>query len=216
MNERARHDFTGHYDCLGSGPPILCFPGFGCANWIFKALATRLSDHATWVLPDPRGMGCSPMTAEPYSISDLAGDGLALMDQLGYERFAVMGISMGGCVAQSLVIAAPERVEALLLLCTTSPGPAFEPLPAVDEEILRAWYAGDPAEVVRANTDATVHPTLKQRAPERYREIRAAKLRYRASLEQLLLQQRAVKTFFELRLPLKTIACPTLIHEWRR
>jgi len=209
---RASRDHEAQaFDHGGQGPPVLCCPGFGCSNWIFADLARRLAGQATWIMPDPRGMGRSAPADRAYAIADLARDGLDLMDRLGYERFGLLGISMGGFVAESLVMAAPERVTALVLMCTTGPGPGFVPLPEVQEEMLRTWYAMDPATVVGANTDATVHPSLKQRDPERYHAIMAAKLRNRADLNQVLLQQKAVKAFLEKPLPLASIACPTLV-----
>ncbi|WP_028695329.1 alpha/beta fold hydrolase [Pseudomonas cremoricolorata] len=58
--------------------------------------------------------------AAPYSLTDMADDGLRLMDQLGIERFHVLGVSMGGMIAQHLAAEAPERVSSLTLLMSSS------------------------------------------------------------------------------------------------
>lgn len=59
--------------------------------------------------------------AAPYTLSDMAVDGLGLMDALQVRRFHVMGVSMGGMIAQHLAAQAPERVESLTLIMS-SPG----------------------------------------------------------------------------------------------
>ncbi|WP_312932549.1 alpha/beta hydrolase [Pseudomonas sp.] len=56
----------------------------------------------------------------PYSLTDMADDGLGLMNQLGIERFHVLGVSMGGMIAQHLAAQAPQRVRSLTLVMTSS------------------------------------------------------------------------------------------------
>jgi 3-oxoadipate enol-lactonase len=72
---------------------------------------------------DQRGLGQTDKPDEPYSMADYAADALALMDHVGWQRCRVYGMSFGGMVAQELAVTAPERVERLVLGCT-SPGGA--------------------------------------------------------------------------------------------
>lgn len=67
--------------------------------------------------------------AAPYGLTDMAADGLALMDDLHIQRFHVMGVSMGGMIAQHLADMAPQRVESLTLIMSSS-GAAGLPAPA--------------------------------------------------------------------------------------
>lgn len=60
------------------------------------------------------------VVASPYSLTDMAGDALGLMDALNIRRFHVLGASMGGMIAQHLADMAPQRVESLTLIMTTS------------------------------------------------------------------------------------------------
>ncbi|MEO4047402.1 alpha/beta hydrolase [Pseudomonas sp. CAU 1711] len=70
----------------------------------------------------------------PYSLRGMAGDALGLMDELGVRRFHVLGASMGGMIAQHLADMAPQRVQSLTLLMTSSSAPG---LPAPDARLLQ-------------------------------------------------------------------------------
>ncbi|WP_220815009.1 alpha/beta fold hydrolase [Pseudomonas paralcaligenes] len=63
----------------------------------------------------------------PYSLRDMAGDALGLMDELGVRRFHVLGASMGGMIAQHMADLAPQRVESLTLVMTSSGAPGLPP-----------------------------------------------------------------------------------------
>ena len=73
---------------------------------------------------DHRGLGrsCARDPRAQPSMADFAADALALADHLSWQRFALVGISFGGMVAQELAIAAPERVTRMVLACTSSGG----------------------------------------------------------------------------------------------
>lgn len=74
----------------------------------------------------------------PYTLTDMANDGLGLMDQLGIEQFHVLGVSMGGMIAQHLAALAPERVRSLTLIMSSSGAPGLpEPSPALVQLLAR-------------------------------------------------------------------------------
>ena len=87
------------------------------ADWI-DAFAAR-GFHV--VAPDHRGHGASGQPAEEsaYSLATFADDARRLVDELGWDRFALLGHSMGGMIAQHLALAVPERLSALVLMDTT-------------------------------------------------------------------------------------------------
>lgn len=111
---------------LGSGPPLLVVNGYAASNldWdpTFLAALARDSDL---ICPDNRGIGSSTLGTERLSIDSMAADALAILDELGIDSAPVLGWSMGGMVAQAMALAAPERVEALILLAT-DPGAGAE------------------------------------------------------------------------------------------
>jgi 3-oxoadipate enol-lactonase/4-carboxymuconolactone decarboxylase len=69
---------------------------------------------------DHRGHGSSPVPPGPYTVDDLAADALALLDRLRIERVAWCGLSLGGMVGMALALSAPQRIERLVLACTSA------------------------------------------------------------------------------------------------
>jgi len=113
-----------YYERVGEGEPLLLIQGLGgnSLHW-GEGFLGGLQDDFELVLYDHRGAGRSgPLTGE-HTIADLATDALALLDALEIGSAHVVGISMGGMVAQELVLAAPQRVRTLTLGCTYPGGP---------------------------------------------------------------------------------------------
>src|SRR4051794_2289093 len=75
---------------------------------------------------DTRGHGRSAAPEGPYAIGDLGADLLALLDELGLERVSFCGLSLGGMTGMWLAANAPERVERLVLCCTSAHLPPRE------------------------------------------------------------------------------------------
>jgi 3-oxoadipate enol-lactonase len=80
-----------------------------------------LARHFELLGYDQRGLGQSEIPDGPYAMGDYAEDAAALLDHVGWDRCAVLGVSFGGMVAQEFAVRHPGRVERLVLACT-SPG----------------------------------------------------------------------------------------------
>ena len=95
---------------------------------------------------DNRDAGLSTATDETdsYTLSDMANDTVAVLDAVGVETTVVLGLSLGGMVAQQLAIDHPERVRALVSLAST---PGEEGLPTATPEVLEALTAPSEATV---------------------------------------------------------------------
>jgi 3-oxoadipate enol-lactonase len=88
--------------------------------WDPQADALR-NDHGLRVIAyDQLGHGDSPVPPGPYTIAQLGERALALMDHLRLERASFAGISIGGMVGQWLAAHAPERIDHLILMCTSA------------------------------------------------------------------------------------------------
>ena len=111
------------YYVEGDGPPLLMIRGFtaDCSNWGDRFLQP-LQERFTCIRFSNRGTGLSDKPAEPTTIRQMAADAVALLDALGIERAHVFGVSMGGMIAQEIVLNHPGRVNGLVLGCTTPGG----------------------------------------------------------------------------------------------
>jgi pimeloyl-ACP methyl ester carboxylesterase len=83
----------------------------------------RFREHFDVVAHDQRGLGRTTIPPGPYSMADYAADAVALLDHVGWERCALVGISFGGMVAQEIAVTWPERITRLALVCTSPGGP---------------------------------------------------------------------------------------------
>ena len=107
-----------YYQVHGQGEPLVMVQGFGGGHegWFFQTRAFR--QHFRVVVFDNRGIGKSGRSPGPYTIGTMAEDTVGLMDALGIEKANVLGMSLGGIVAQEVAISFPERVGKLVLVCT--------------------------------------------------------------------------------------------------
>jgi len=105
---------------MDDGFPLVMIMGLSAnKDWWPPQLVRKLSEKYKVVLFDNRGAGRSDKPDAPYTIRMLADDAVGLMDALGIERAHIFGVSMGGMIAQEIAINYPERVEKLILGCTT-------------------------------------------------------------------------------------------------
>jgi 3-oxoadipate enol-lactonase len=101
-------------------PVLVLGPSLGTTTALWAPALPFLTDRYRVIRYDHRGHGGSPVPAGPYRIEDLGGDVLALLDRLGVGRAHVAGVSLGGMVAMWVAAHAPERVDRLMPICTTT------------------------------------------------------------------------------------------------
>jgi 3-oxoadipate enol-lactonase len=129
----------------GEGPPLLLIMGMSgnVVHWS-EPFLQGLQERFDVIAFDHRGVGWSERVKDPFTIAELADDAALVLDAVGVDRAHVLGISMGGMVAQELALSHRERVDHLVLGCTYAGG---EGSSLVDPEafapLAQAMMAGD-------------------------------------------------------------------------
>ena len=128
-----------YYREAGSGPPLILIMGW-CANadWWPPAFADPLAEHFRLIMPDNRGAGRTGGNSKGFSIKSASEDIVALMDALGIGKAHLIGVSMGGMISQRLALDFPERVNRVVLACTTCGLPGGAPIGK--EQFKLAWH----------------------------------------------------------------------------
>jgi len=116
---------TLYYEVHGEGEPLLLVMGLAADTvaWALQVPAFA-AEHRT-VIFDNRDVGQSSMAEGPYEMTDMAKDALALADALELDSFHLVGVSMGGAIAQEIALAEPGRVRSLTLAVTFAAGGAW-------------------------------------------------------------------------------------------
>lgn len=109
------------YERRGDGPPLLVIPGSN-ADLRNGSSGAPLEGRFDVLTYDQRGLGRTSKPAGPYTMAEYADDAAALIESVGWERCHVLGISFGGMVAQELAIRHPNRIDRLVLACSSSGG----------------------------------------------------------------------------------------------
>ena len=109
------------YERRGQGAPLVLLHGFPLDHHTWDLVAPLLEGTFDLILPDLRGFGQSSTVESQYSVDDFASDIAGLLDQLGIQKSAIAGHSMGGYVALAFTKRYPERVSGLGLVSTQTP-----------------------------------------------------------------------------------------------
>lgn len=163
-----------HYDVHGEGgSAVLLIMGFGMRGILWSPQLEALSARHRVVTFDHRGIGESEPVRGSLSMADLAADALRVADAAGFERMHVVGVSLGGMVAQELALTARARVQSLTLVATHAGG-GFAWVPTLDgvRLFLRANRASGPLRLraleellyPRAYLDTCDRRALRQRS----------------------------------------------------
>jgi pimeloyl-ACP methyl ester carboxylesterase len=199
------------YDRAGEGPPLLLIMGMSGTkhHWGERVLAELRQDFDT-IVYDHRDAGDSTRTGAPFKIADLADDAAGLLAALELDSAHVMGISMGGMVAQELALGHPERVRALTLGCTYCGG-AVGSLTSegVFVRLYEAMTSGDRRRAIRTAWEANVSAGFA--ADEReWERFLATGMSYGVSME-VIGEQLAAIAGHDTRSRLPGLQAPTLV-----
>ena len=151
------------------GPVVVLLNSLGADISMWEPQAEVLKWHFRTVRLDTRGHGRSPVPPGPYTIEDLGGDAIALLDRLGIERASFCGVSLGGAIAMWLAVNFPQRVDRLTI-CFSAPH-FGGPEPWFDRaSLVRAAGVGAVADAV---LDRWFTSAFRAERPDSYSELRA-------------------------------------------
>ncbi len=154
----------------GGGPWLTFIHQLGGDLSIWDQLAGYFRDDFTVLRYDVRGHGETAVPAAPFSVADLSGDLAALLDALGVTKTHVVGMSMGGMIAQQFALDHPSRVETLTL-ADTSGGTPPEARSIWDQRASAAQRDGVAA-LVPATLERWLTPDFRAAHPEVVEPIR--------------------------------------------
>lgn len=106
------------YEEQGTGEPLLLIAGFACDHTNWSQMIPVLAPRYRVIVFDNRGVGQTSVPDTPFSIRQMAEDTAGLLKAIGLSRVHVVGHSMGGQIAQELVLSHPELVGTLMLLAS--------------------------------------------------------------------------------------------------
>jgi pimeloyl-ACP methyl ester carboxylesterase len=150
------------YERAGSGDPMLLIMGMsGTARHWGDGFLDALRADFDVVVFDHRGVGESTPLQGGITVAEMAQDAAGLLEQLGIESAHVVGVSMGGMIAQELALAHPERVRTLTLGCTYCGGAGSAlAAPEVIQLLTEAAMSGDRERALAAGWEVNISPGL--------------------------------------------------------
>lgn len=181
-----------HYETRGSGPALLLIQGLSGTHLAWgEPFLNELGDDLQVISYDHRGIGLSGDAGGPFTIADLAADAAALLGELGIEHAHVVGISMGGMVAQELALAEAGLLLTLTLGCTYAGGEGSRLTdPAVIQRLMVASMSGDRDLALRTGWEVNASAAFAA-APGNFEQFRAMAERLPAPIPVLLQQMQA-------------------------
>jgi len=137
--------FRMYYEEHGSGFPLLLINGLGSDHleWLHQLLAFEARFRV--VVFDNRGTGMTDVPPGPYTTAQMADDAASLLRALGIARANVLGVSLGGMIAQEVALRHPDRVDRLVLGCT-GPGGVLSLRPSPEAMAAFALAKGEDPE----------------------------------------------------------------------
>jgi 3-oxoadipate enol-lactonase len=145
------------YRCEGpeGSPALVLSNSLGTTSDLWDPQLTGLASRFRVIRYDHRGHGRSPAPSTPTTVEALADDVLEILDRLQLDRVSFCGLSLGGMVGMALALAAPDRVDRLLLACTAAylgPPEGWEErarrvradgTTAIAEAVVRRWFTDE-------------------------------------------------------------------------
>jgi 3-oxoadipate enol-lactonase len=154
-------------DRLGRGKPwLILIQGLGFDRSGWAPVISPLRRRFRLVLIDNRGSGRSATPDRKFTVADMGADVVAVLDSSGIARAHVLGASLGGMVAQELAIGYPQRVDRLVLACTTPGWPYGYPMPRASVQRMTAAVSLPVEAAQRSLVENALGPETLKEHPE--------------------------------------------------
>jgi 3-oxoadipate enol-lactonase len=167
-------DVELYYEIHGEGYPLILIRGFGSNADHWYCQVPAFSERYSVVIFDNRGIGRSDKPDIPYTMSMMADDTVGLMDALGLPEAHILGISMGGMIAQEIALRHQQRINGLVLGCTHCGGKrAVPPSDEVLSVLISYALTGDQEAGKEVSKILFTERTLRENPEvvERYQEV---------------------------------------------
>jgi len=200
------------YNVAGAGAPLFLIGGFTMVKEMWSSLAGMFAAHFRVIAFDNRGMGETTVPDEDYTTADMAADVIGLMDHLGIEKGHIFGVSLGGLIAQMLVLDHGDRITKAVLGCTSHGG---RHAIAQDPEVVAILAsAADPRipaeEAIRRRTAVNLSERFQREQPQKVEEFIQIALRHQPTPKGAQGQMKALSVF-NVKRRLGDIRCPVLV-----
>jgi pimeloyl-ACP methyl ester carboxylesterase len=207
-------DIDIYYEIHGppEAPAIIWISGWGNAYWLWFRQIPAFKDQYKCIVFDNRGVGRSSKPDFPYTMQMFADDTIGLMDSLNIETAHIVGVSMGGFIAQQLAISHPEKVQSLVLISTHFGGPNAVP---ADNRTMAMMFAS-PTETISIDQALQMRYSVAY-SPQFLQDNKLLLQQVQEWVEQnpqplsARLHQAAASVTFNVEADVKKILAPTLI-----
>jgi 3-oxoadipate enol-lactonase len=187
------HGHDLYYERSGTGEPLLLIMGMSGTHLSWgEPFLDGLRKQFEVCVYDHRGVGHSSATQPGFTIADLADDAAGLLDVIGWDTAHVVGISMGGMIAQEVALRHPERIRTLTLGCTYpgGPGSALASQETMGK-LMQGMSSGDSEQAVRASWEVNVSRAFAGDEAA-FTAFRAAALELPVPVDVIMAQAQAV------------------------
>jgi len=195
-----------------SGPDVLLIMGFGMGKELWEPQLAGLERTHRLIAFDNRGVGESERgDRRAFSMALLADDACRVLDAVGLERAHVVGVSMGGMIAQEMALRHPSRVRSLALVATHPGSPRYVLPPREGLVLFPQTFMGDAASRMRTTRALLYPPEFVSSTGEDVLDARMRQMMRRATPTPVLLAQIAAIARHHTVSRLHRIDAPTLV-----